>query len=171
MGSEMCIRDSHAAEMYDVTGRDAQIAGQSRFANPTTTWLEARSVLPNRKFKIKPLHAWDFWICKHNVNGNVVTTKLTPTSIGLRLSSQRYGSQGGSHPCTRPPFPAKTDDRVLQQRYRPLEPDLLLHLGHDCELQIGHWAQARIVYPADEVSFLLFHVSLPVLTERQALCG
>ena len=63
----------HAAEMYAVTGRDAQISGQSRLANPTTTWLEARSVLPNRKLKIKPLDAWDFWICKHNVNGNVVT--------------------------------------------------------------------------------------------------
>ena len=27
----------HAAEMYAVTGRDAPIAGQSRFDNPTTT--------------------------------------------------------------------------------------------------------------------------------------
>ena len=45
----------HAAEMYAVTGRDAQIAGQSRFANPTTTWLEARSVRRNRKLNIKPL--------------------------------------------------------------------------------------------------------------------
>ena len=63
----------HAAEMYAVTGRDAQIAGESRFANPTTTWLEARSVLRIRKFKIRPLDAWDVWICKHNVNGKVVT--------------------------------------------------------------------------------------------------
>ena len=63
----------HAAEMYAVTGRDAQIAGHSRFANPTTTWLEARSVVRNRKLKIKPLDAWDSWICKHNVNRKVVT--------------------------------------------------------------------------------------------------
>ena len=66
----------HAAEMYAVTGRGAQIAGQSRFANPTTTWLEARSVLRNRKLKIKPLDAWDFRICKHNVNGKLVTPTL-----------------------------------------------------------------------------------------------
>ena len=33
------------------------IAEQSRFANPTTTWLEARSVLRYRKLKIKPLDA------------------------------------------------------------------------------------------------------------------
>ena len=63
----------YAAEMYAVTGRDAQIAGQSRFANPTTTWLEARSVLRKRKLKIKPLDDWDFWIYDHNVNGEVVT--------------------------------------------------------------------------------------------------
>ena len=44
----------HAAEMYAETGRDAQIAGQSRFVNPTTTWLEARSVLRNRKLNINP---------------------------------------------------------------------------------------------------------------------
>ena len=31
----------HAAEMFAVTSRDAQIAEQSRFANLTTTWLEA----------------------------------------------------------------------------------------------------------------------------------
>ena len=47
----------HAAEMYAVTGRDAQIAGHSRFANPTTTWLEAQSVLRTRKLKINPLDA------------------------------------------------------------------------------------------------------------------
>ena len=63
----------HAAEIYGVTGRDAQIAGQSRFTNPTTTCLEARSVLRIRKLKIKPFDAWDVWICKHNVNGKVVT--------------------------------------------------------------------------------------------------
>ena len=28
-----------------MTGRDVQIAGRSRFANPTTTWLEARSAV------------------------------------------------------------------------------------------------------------------------------
>ena len=39
----------HAAETYTLTGRDAQIAGQSRFADPTTTWLEARSVVRIRK--------------------------------------------------------------------------------------------------------------------------
>ena len=112
----------HAAEIYGVTGRDAQIAGQSRFTNPTTTWLEARSVLRNRKLKFKPLGAWDFWglldlepQCKRK-SRNPYTTKLNPTSIGLRLSSQRYGSQGGSHPCTRPRVAAKTHDRVLQQR-------------------------------------------------------
>ena len=49
---------------------------QSRFANPTTTCLEARSVLRNRKLKIKHLDALHFWIFKHNVNGKVVT----PTS-------------------------------------------------------------------------------------------
>ena len=43
-----------AAEMYAVAGRDAQIAGQSRFAIPTTTSLEARSVLRNRKLKSNP---------------------------------------------------------------------------------------------------------------------
>ena len=35
----------HAGELYAVTGRDAQVTAQSRFANPTTTWLEARNVL------------------------------------------------------------------------------------------------------------------------------
>ena len=54
----------HAAEMYAVTNRDAQIAGQSRFFNPTTTWLEAQSVLRTRKLKINPLDAWEFRICK-----------------------------------------------------------------------------------------------------------
>ena len=63
----------HAAEMYAVNGRDAQIAGQSQFAIPTTTWLEARSVLRNRKLNIKPVDAWEFRICKHNVIGKVVT--------------------------------------------------------------------------------------------------
>ena len=48
----------HAAEIHAVTGRGAQIAGQSRFAN-TTTWLEAWSVLRIRKLKIKSLDAWD----------------------------------------------------------------------------------------------------------------
>ena len=57
----------HAAKKYDVTGRDAQIAGKYRFANPTTTWLEARSVLRNQTLKIKPIDAWDLSICKHNV--------------------------------------------------------------------------------------------------------
>ena len=70
--------------MYAVTGRDAQITGQSRFANPTTTWLEARSVLRNRKLNIKPSDAWDFWICKHNVNGKVVTP--TPRNQLQRVS-------------------------------------------------------------------------------------
>ena len=28
-----------------MTGREVQIAGRSRFANPTTTWLEARSAV------------------------------------------------------------------------------------------------------------------------------
>ena len=59
--------------MYAVTGRDAQIAGKFRFDNLTTTWLEAGSVLRNRKVKIKPLDAWEFRICEHNVNGKVVT--------------------------------------------------------------------------------------------------
>ena len=87
---------------------------------------------------------------------NPYTTKLTPTSIGLRLSSQRYGSQGGSHPCTRPRVAAKTHDRVLQQRCRPIDPDLLLRLGHDCEVRICRWAQARIGCPAVEVPFFPF---------------
>ena len=39
----------HAAETYAMTGRDAEIAGKSRFANLTTIWLEARSVLRIRK--------------------------------------------------------------------------------------------------------------------------
>ena len=90
---------SDPIEMYAVAGRDARIDGQSRFANPTTTWLEARSVLQNRKLKIKPLDVWDFRICKHNVNGrSPYTTKLTPTSIGLRLSSQRNDNQEGRQP-------------------------------------------------------------------------
>ena len=50
----------HPAEICAVTGRDTRITGQSRCANPTTTWLEARSVLRNRKVKIKPLDAGDF---------------------------------------------------------------------------------------------------------------
>ena len=90
--------------------------------------------------------------CKRKCR-NPYTTKLTPTSIGLRLSSQRYGSQGGSHPCTRPRVAAKTHDRVLQQRCRPIDPDLLLRLGYDCEVRICQWARARIGYPADEVPF------------------
>ena len=52
----------HAAEMYAVTGRDTQVAGQSQFASPTTTWLEARSVMRNRKLKIKSFEA-----CKRKV--------------------------------------------------------------------------------------------------------
>ena len=108
----------HATEMYAVTGRGAQIAGESRFANPTTTWLEARLVLRIRKLKIKPLDAWDVWICKQCKQKGCIpyTTKLTLTRIGLRPSSQRYGSQEGSHPCTRPRVAAKTDDGVLQQK-------------------------------------------------------
>ena len=144
----------HAANMYALTGRDAQIVARSRFANPATTWLEARSVLRNRKLKIKLVGGWDFWICEHNVNGkgrNPYTAKLTPTSIGLRLSSQRFGSQEGSHPYTRPRVAANTDDRVLQQSCRPIDPDLLVRLGHDCEVRVCEWAQARIGYPADEV--------------------
>ena len=62
-----------AAEVNAVTGRDVPIAGQSRFANLTTTWLETRSVLRNRKLKIKTSDAWDFWICNHDVNRKVVT--------------------------------------------------------------------------------------------------
>ena len=70
--------------MYAVTGRDAQIAGKSRFASPTTTWLQARSVLRNRKLKIKRLDAWDSWICEHNANGKVVTP--TPRNQLQRVS-------------------------------------------------------------------------------------
>ena len=66
----------HAAEMLAVTGRGVQIAGQSPFANSTTTRLEVRSVLRIRKLKIKPLDSWDVWICKHNANGKVVTPTL-----------------------------------------------------------------------------------------------
>ena len=148
----------HATEMYAVTGRGAQIAGESRFANPTTTWLEARIVLRIRKLKIKPLDAWDVWICKQckQKGRNPYTTKLTLTRIGLRPSSQRYGSQEGSHPCTRPRVAAKTDDRVLQQRCHPIDPDLLLRLEHDYEVRICHWAQARIGYPAEKVPFFPF---------------
>jgi len=144
--------------MYAVAGRDAQITGQSRFANPTTIWLEARSVLRIRKLKSRPLDVWVSDLqtqCKRK-GRNPYTTKLTPTSIGLRLSSQRYGSQGGSHPCTRPRVAAKTDDRVLQQRCHPIDPDLLLRLEHDYEVRICHWAQARIGYPAEEVPFFPF---------------
>ena len=107
-------------------GRDAHIAGLSRFANPTTTWLEARSVLRNQKFKIRLLDAWEVRICKHNVNGNVLTPTrlkyLQRVRIRLRLSSQRNVSQEGSHPRTRPRVAAKTDDRVLQQRCSPIDP-------------------------------------------------
>ena len=85
------VRSNTAAAMYTVTGRDAQIAGQSRFANTTTTWLEARSVLRIRKLKIKPLDARDFWICKHNVNGKVVT----PTSRNQRQRVSGYVSRLG----------------------------------------------------------------------------
>ena len=53
---------------------------------------------------------------------NPYTTKLTPTSIGLRLSSQRYGSQESSHPCTRPRVAAKTNDRVLNEGAARLTP-------------------------------------------------
>ena len=74
-----------------MTGRDAQIARQYRFANPTTTWLEARSILRIRKLKIKPLDAWDVWICKHNVNGKVVT----PTSRNQRQRVSGYVSRLG----------------------------------------------------------------------------
>ena len=63
----------HPAEMYAMTGQDAEVAALSRFAKPTTTWLEARIVLCNRKLKIKPLDAWDVLFCKHNLNGKVVT--------------------------------------------------------------------------------------------------
>ena len=62
---------------------------------------------------------------------NPYTTKLNPTSIGLRLSSQRCGSQEGRQLCTRPRVAAKIDDRVFQQRYRPIDPDLFLRRGHD----------------------------------------
>ena len=51
--------ERRSAEMHAVTGRDAQIAGQSRLANSTTTWREARNVLRNRELKIKPLDVWD----------------------------------------------------------------------------------------------------------------
>ena len=79
--------------MYAVTGRDAQIAGQSQFANPTTTWLEARSVRRNRKLKIKPLDAWEFRICKHNANGKAATLIiLSFRMIKARGCKQRFKS-------------------------------------------------------------------------------
>ena len=80
-----------AAEMYAVTGRDAQIAGQSRSANPTSTSLEAQSALKDRNLKIKPLDAWDFWICNHNINAEAVALtqrNKIQQSTGLSLVTE-----------------------------------------------------------------------------------
>ena len=69
---------------------------------------------------------------------NPYTTKLTPTSIGLRLSSQRNGSQEGRNPGTRPRVAAKPDGRVLQQRCPPIDLDLLQRLGHIVRFESAH---------------------------------
>ena len=143
----------------------------ARFANPTTTWLEARSVLRNRKLKIKPLDAWDF--CKHNVNGKVVTP--TPRNelqrVSGYVSSQGNGSQEGSNPCTRPRVAAKTDDRVLQQRCRPIDPDLLERLGHIVSYESARWLKHGLAIRQTRSHSSPFRVSLGVLTERQNFCG
>ena len=160
----------HAAEIYALTGRDAQIAGQSQFANLITTWLEARCVLRNRKLKIKPLDAWDFGICKHKRNvRNPYTTKLTPTSIGLRVSSQKNGSHEGSHPCTRLRVAAKTDDCVLQQRCRPIDPDLLQRLGHIVRYEPARGLKHGLAIRRTRSHSPLFRVSSGVLNERNPL--
>ena len=90
MGSEMCIRD--------------RARGPKR---PTKPKVEDQTL---RRLGVSNLQTQ----CKRK-GRNPYTTKLTPTSVGLRLASQRYGSQKGSHLCTRPCVAAKTDDRVLQQ--------------------------------------------------------
>ena len=159
--------------MYAVAGRDAQITGQSRFANPTTIWLEARSVLRIRKLKSRPLDVWVSDLqtqCKRK-GRNPYTTKLSPMSIGLRLSSQRNGSQDGSHPCTRPRVAAKTDDRVLQPTCRLIHPDLLQRLGHIVRYGSARGLKHGLTIRRTKPHVSLFCVSLGVLTERQTLCG
>ena len=159
--------------MYAVAGRDAQITGQSRFANPTTIWLEARSVLRIRKLKSRPLDVWVSDLqtqCKRK-GRNPYTTKLTPTSVGLRLASQRYGSQKGSHLCTRPCVAAKTDDRVLQQGAARVTPVCFCAphtiVRHESASGLEHGLTIRRTRSHSS----LFRVSLPVLTEKQSICG
>ena len=150
----------HGAEMYAVTGRDAEITGQSRSAKPTTTWLEAQSVLLKRKLKIKPLDAWNIGICNHNVTGKVATPTHRKRIKRVPGYVPHHGDTAARKAATcaldRTSLRRSIDDRVLQQRFRPIDPDLLLHLGHDCEVRIYQWPQAQIGYPAGEVPFIPF---------------
>ena len=102
---------------------------------------------------------------------NPYTTKLTPTSIGLRLSSQRNGSQEGSHPWTRSRVVAKIDDRVLQQRCRPIDPDLRQRLGHIVRYETARGLKHGLAIRRTRPHYSLVRVSLGVLTERLTLCG
>ena len=112
------------------------------------------------KVEDQTLRRLGFRICKHNVNGEVVTP--TPRNQIQRVSgyvSRHRDTAARKATCARDRVAAKTDDRVLQQRCRPIDPDLLLRLGHDCEVRICQWAQARIGYPVDEVPFFPFPCS------------
>ena len=146
--------------MYAVTGRDAKIAGQSRPANSTTTSLEARSVQRHRNLEDQTLRLLGLLVlqpqCRRK-GRSPYTTKRNPTSTGLCLSSQRHGSQGGNHIYTRPHAAAKIGDGVLQQRCRPIDPDLLLRLGYGCIGFVRHvrhlFKDVRIIHVRDQLSF------------------
>ena len=65
---------------------------------------------------------WDLQPQYKRKGRNPYATKRSPTITGLRLSSQRYGSQGGSHLCKRPHVAAKIDDHALNKGAARLTP-------------------------------------------------
>ena len=141
--------------MYAVTGRDAQIIEQSRSANPTTTGLEARSVLRNRTLKIKPLDAWDVWIGNNNLDGNVATSRPRKKiqRVPSHVSCHRDTAASKAATCARERVSMRRPMIVFSHEGSARLTDLILRLGHDCEVRIYRSAQERISYPADEVLF------------------
>ena len=75
------------------------------------------------KVEDQTLRRLGFRICKHNVNGEVVTP--TPRNQIQRVAgyvSRHRDTAARKATCARDRVAAKTDDRVLQQRCRPIDP-------------------------------------------------
>ena len=84
---------------YAVTGRDAQIAGQSPFSNPTTMAGDSkRPTKPKVEDQtLRRLGLLDLQTQCKLKGRNPYTTKLTPTSIGLSLVTAKR-QPGGQPP-------------------------------------------------------------------------